>query len=184
MVRLFTGKGDRGETDLLGGGRVGKDAPRVAVLGALDEATAAMGLGRALAASTRTKDLLVEVQRDLYRAMAGVAFAGGARPAGYGLGTDRIARLESALDELADVVEIRPEFVLPGDSVAGAALDAARTAVRRAEREAVALARAGELDDPPALAYLNRLSSLLFVLARSEDQAAGVAPTRAKTTAA
>ena len=60
-MRLFTGKGDRGETDLLGGGRVGKDDPRVAVLGALDEATSAIGLGRALAASDRAKELLVEV---------------------------------------------------------------------------------------------------------------------------
>jgi cob(I)alamin adenosyltransferase len=182
-MRLFTGKGDHGETDLLGGGRVGKDDPRVAVLGALDEATSAIGLGRALAASARAKELLVEVQRDLYRLMAGLAFAGAVRPAGYGLGPDRVARLEAVVDELGREVEIPPQFILAGDSAAGAALDVARAVARRAEREAVALARAGRLDDPQALRYLNRLSSFLFVLARFEDREAGVAPLRAKTTA-
>ncbi|MDQ3740754.1 MAG: cob(I)yrinic acid a,c-diamide adenosyltransferase, partial [Actinomycetota bacterium] len=175
-MRLFTGRGDRGETDLLGGGRVGKDDPRVAVLGALDEATSAIGLGRALAASARAKELLAEVQRDLYRLMAGLAFAGAVRPAGYGVGADRVARLEAAVDELGGEVAIPPQFVLAGDSAAGAALDVARAVVRRAEREAVALVRIGRLDDPQALRYLNRLSSVLFVLARFEDDEAGAAP--------
>ena len=182
-MRLFTGKGDHGETDLLGGGRVGKDDLRVSVLGALDEATSAIGLGRALAASARAKELLVEVQRDLYRLMAGLAFAGAVRPAGYGVGADRVARLEAEVDELGREVAIPPEFVLPGDSAAGAALDVARAVARRAERDVVALARAGRLDDPQALRYLNRLSSVLFVLARFEDREAGAATLRAKTTA-
>lgn len=181
-MRLFTGKGDQGDTDLLSGGRVGKDDPRVALLGALDEATSAIGFGRALAASARAKDLLTEVQHDLYRLMAGLAFAGEVRPPGYRVGADRVVRLEALVDELSGEVEILPRFILPGDSVAGAALDIARTVARRAEREAVALAHAGQLDDPQVLSYLNRLSSFLFVIARFEDHAAGVAPLQAKTT--
>lgn len=182
-MRLFTGKGDRGETDLLGGERVDKHDPRVIVLGALDEVTSAIGLGRALAASDRSKELLVEVQRDLYRLMAGLAFAGTVRPAGYGLGPDRVVRLEAMVDEVGREVEILPQFILTGASAPGAALDVARAVTRRAEREAVALARTGRLDDPQALRYLNRLSSFLFALARFEDSEAGVSPLRAKTTA-
>ena len=179
-MTLFTGKGDRGETDLLGGDRVAKDDPRVAVLGAMDEASSAVGLGRALAASARTREVLIEVQRDLYRVMAGVAVAGGRLPSAYALGADRVARLEARVDELAAEVEVAPRFVLPGDTAAGAALDMARGAVRRAEREAVALARGGGVRDPRALPYLNRLSSLLFVLARFEDREVGVVPLSAK----
>lgn len=178
-MRLFTGKGDGGTTDLLGG-RVGKDDPRIETIGALDETTSALGLGRALATSERAKDLLVEVQRDLYQIMAELAFTDELRPASLSLAEPRVDRLGEITDALAAEVELPPRFILPGDTVQGAALDVARTVARRAEREAVALAHAGQLANPQILRYLNRLSSFLFVLARFEDREAGITPTQAK----
>ncbi len=178
-MRLFSGKGDQGTTDLLGE-RVAKDDQRIAALGALDETSSALGLGRALATSERTKETLVEVQRDLYQVMAELAFTDDLRPAGLALGEGRVVRLEEATDALGAEVALPPAFILPGDSVAGAALDVARATARRAEREAVALANAGHLPNPQVLRYLNRLSSLLFILARFEDREAGVTPLHAK----
>ncbi len=179
-MRLYTGKGDTGTTDLLGG-RVGKDDARIAALGALDEATSAIGLARAHAAADRTRELLVETQRDLYRLMAALAFTDELRPAGYALDEGRVRWLGETTDAMSAEVDLPPAFILPGDSVPGAALDVARAVVRRAEREVVVLANAGHRGDPQAVPYLNRLSSLLFVLARFEDRAAGATPLRAKT---
>jgi cob(I)alamin adenosyltransferase len=178
-VRLFTGKGDQGTTDLLGA-RVGKDDPRIDLIGALDETTSCLGFGRAVAASPRSREWLIEVQRDLYRIMAELAFTDELRPASYVLGEDRIARLEELTDTLSAEVDLPPEFILPGESVAGAALDVARAVARRAERQAVALAHAGQLPNAQILRYLNRLSSFLFALARVEDREAGVTSLRAK----
>jgi len=180
-MRLFTGKGDTGETDLLGD-RVAKDDPRIHVIGDLDETTSAIGLGRAHATEERTSALLLETQRDLYKIMAELAFTDELRPAAYTLGEDRVSWLETVTDQLSADVPLPKAFVVPGDSVPGATLDVARTVARRAERAAVALSHAGHLDNPQVLRYLNRLSSLLFMLARAEDRASGAAITRANTT--
>ena len=179
-MRFYTGLGDDGSTDLLGA-RVGKDDPRVETLGALDEATSAIGMGRSLAGSERVAADLIEVQRDLYRIMAELAFTPELRPASYVFDDDRIAWLETETDDLAATVALPREFVLPGESPPGAALDVARTIVRRAERQVVVLARDGHEVNPHILGYLNRLSSLLFIAARVEDAAAGSAPRRAKS---
>jgi cob(I)alamin adenosyltransferase len=179
VMRLFTGKGDQGMTDLLGE-RVGKDDPRIALIGSLDEVTSQLGFGRAVAASPRSGEWLIEVQRDLYKIMAELAFTDELRPAGYVLGEDRVDRLEELTDGLSTEVELPRQFILPGDSVAGAALDVARAVSRRAERTAVELAREGQMNNPQVLRYLNRLSSFLFILARLEDREAGVTPLRAK----
>jgi cob(I)alamin adenosyltransferase len=178
-MRLFTGKGDQGMTDLLGD-RVGKNDPRIALIGELDEVTSQVGLGRAVAASDRSGEWLIEVQRDLYKIMAELAFTDELRPAGYVLSEDRVARLEELTDALSAEVELPPHFILPGDTIAGAALDVGRAVARRAERSAVALADEGLLTNPQVLRYLNRLSSFLFMLARFEDREAGVTPLRAK----
>ncbi len=178
-MRLFTGKGDSGETDLLGD-RVPKDDPRIRVIGELDETTSAIGLGRAHATEARTTTLLLETQRDLYKIMAEFAFTDALRPAAYTLGEDRVIWLETVTDEISADVPLPKAFVVPGDSIPGATLDIARTVARRAEREAVALFHAGHLDNPQVLRYLNRLSSLLFMLARAEDRASGASLTRAK----
>jgi cob(I)alamin adenosyltransferase len=181
ISRLFTGKGDQGMTDLLGE-RVGKDDPRIEVIGSLDEATSAIGLARAHSTSERVRPVLVDVQRDLYKIMAELAFRDDLRPAAYTLDGKRVAWLDGETDGFTAAVALPAAFILPGDSVAGAALDVARTVVRRAERQLVRLEAGGHPTNPELLRYLNRLSSLLFVLARFEDMMAGVEPRRARST--
>jgi len=178
-MRLFTGKGDAGSTDLLGG-RVGKDDPRIAAIGALDEASSAIGFARASAATERTRGLLIETQRDLYKIMAELAYTNEQWPARVEVGADRVEWLERETDALTAEVPPPRAFIIPGDSLPGAALDVARAVARRAEREVVAIAGAGYVANPEVLRYLNRLSSLLFALARSEDHAAGATPSLAK----
>lgn len=180
MTTFYTRKGDQGYTDLLGG-RVAKYDSRPESFGTIDEATAQIGYARAVATSDRTREILIEVQRDLYLMMAELAFAPEMEQNRYHITQEHLDRLERETDHLADEIELPPHFILPGDTVPGAALDVARTVVRRAERLVVRLFHDEELDNPLVPAYLNRLSSLLFVLARFEDAAAGITPTRAKT---
>ena len=179
-MRLYTGKGDQGTTDLLGG-RVGKDDPRIEALGALDEATSSIGLGRAHAATDRARELLLAAQRDLYKIMAELAFTEELRPDSYAFAEERVRWLEEATDAVTAEVTLPRAFIVPGDSVPGAALDVARAVARRAERAVVRLDHAEQPVNPQIFRYLNRLSSLLFVLARWEERAAGAEePTRAK----
>jgi cob(I)alamin adenosyltransferase len=179
-MRLFTGKGDQGDTDLLGA-RVGKNDPRIDLIGELDETTSAIGLARAMAVSGPGRAWLIDVQRDLYRIMAELAFTDDIRPAGYAFSSDRVEWLEARTDELSAQIELPREFVLPGGTAPGGAMDLARAVSRRAERAAVGLASAGVIANPEILRYLNRLSSLLFMLARAEDAAQHQTPLRAKT---
>jgi cob(I)alamin adenosyltransferase len=178
-MRLFTAKGDGGDTDLLGA-RVDKDDPRIELIGQLDETTSAIGLARALATRPDTNDVAIDVQRDLYRIMAELAFTPDIRPDRYIFGADRVDWLSALTDELSAEIELPRQFIIPGETVSSAAFDVARTVVRRAERHAVALHKRGHLDNPEILRYLNRLSSLLFMLARAEDAATGETPLRAK----
>src|SRR4051812_44564675 len=179
MVRFYTGLGDDGTTDLLGA-RVAKDDPRIDALGSLDEATSAIGLARSVTTNDRVRDDLVAVQRDLYQIMAELAFTPELRPAAYEFAQVRADWLGAETDDLAASVELPREFILPGESTPGAALDVARTVTRRGERQVVALGHAGHSVNPAILGYLNRLSSLLFIAARVEDHAAGSDPKRAK----
>jgi cob(I)alamin adenosyltransferase len=178
-VSFFTGLGDDGTTDLLGA-RVAKDDPRIDALGSLDEVTSAIGLARSMAGDKRVREGLVEVQRDLYRIMAELAFTPELRPAAYDFEIDRVDWLGAETNAMAAGVNLPREFILPGESPPGAALDVARAVTRRGERQVVALARAGHQVNPTILGYLNRLSSLLFIAARVEDRAAGSDPKRAK----
>jgi cob(I)alamin adenosyltransferase len=176
-VKIYTRRGDAGETDLFGGPRVGKDERRVEAYGGVDELNAA--LGAALAAS-RQDDL-----RALGATIQGVLFDLGAYLASPDPERRRKSRipepraedveaLESRIDAFeAELAPLRA-FILPGGVPAAAAFHVARTVCRRAERRLVALHREEPLD-PPALRYLNRLSDLLFVLARVENARAGVA---------
>jgi cob(I)alamin adenosyltransferase len=178
-VRLYTGRGDDGTTDLLGA-RVAKDDARIDALGTLDEATSAIGLGRSMSTNDILGDDLVAVQRDLYQIMAELAFTPELRPASYEFAQDRVEWLGAETDALTAQVELPREFILPGESAPGAALDVARAVTRRAERQVVALSHAGHQVNPTILGYLNRLSSLLFIAARIEDRAAGSDLRRAK----
>lgn len=179
-MSFYTGKGDQGYTDLLGG-RVPKYDPRPEANGTIDEATSHIGFARSLAKSRRTQSMLVDVQRDLYLMMAELAFTAEMQQDRYHMDTSHLERIEAWTDEIANDLNLPPEFILPGDSQAGAALDVARTVVRRAERIVTKLLHDGDIQNEVILAYLNRLSSLLFVLAREEDREAGASWTRAKS---
>jgi cob(I)alamin adenosyltransferase len=170
---FFTGRGDDGYTDLLGGPRVAKYDMRPEALGALDEASAALGLARAHAQSAETRHALIQAQRDLYLLMADIATIEGRHAGQARLTSEHVAGLERIIADLDPRVSIPKEFVAPGDSISGAALDVARTVVRRAERVLARVAHEGALPGAAGLAYLNRLSSLLFGLGRFEDAAAG-----------
>ena len=167
---IYTKKGDDGTTGLLYGGRVRKDSWRIELNGAVDEAQAAIGLARAeTAPGSEANDRLTRLARDLYVLMAEVATAPENRSkltAGSTLVTgEMVARLESEIDDLLERFDMPSDFTVPGENRAAAALDLARTVTRRAERLAVAEPVEGSL----VLAYLNRLSDLLWAMARWQE---------------
>lgn len=173
MSPFYTRRGDDGTTGLLGEGRLPKHHPRMEALGALDEASAALGLARSLAGSPQTAEVLIAAQRDLYALMAETAASPENAQRFRTLDRSRLDWLESQADALEARVSLPGEFILPGDSPGGAALALARTIVRRAERQVAALLDRGELSNQLLLQYLNRLSSLCFALELAENQAAG-----------
>lgn len=171
---MYTARGDDGFTGLLGRERVPKYDPRPEAYGAVDEAQAAMGLARAAAQDAQTRAILLDAQRDLYHLMAELAAATPEAAAQVdGLPAGRVAWLERTIDRLDAQMPPLHAFVLPGDGPASAALHLARTVVRRAERRLAQLTHRGDAPNADLLPYLNRLSSLLFVLARWEDRLAG-----------
>jgi cob(I)alamin adenosyltransferase len=180
--QFYSRRGDEGYTGLLGPERVPKYDPRPEAYGTVDEAQAVLGLARATSPTARTREMLLAVQRDLYDLMAELAAAGqGDSPFAGGVTEAHVDQLESWIAELEERVAMPREFVIPGDSQSGAALHMARTIVRRAERSAVRLAHDGLLGNDQVLRYLNRLSSLLFVLACDEDsRTTGDNPTRSR----
>ena len=178
-MSYFTRKGDDGTTGWLGSGRIPKDDARIETVGALDEASAAMGLARASALDPRSAPIVLEAQRDLYRIMAEVASPVENAP-GYRFDPARVAWLEGQIESLGRSITTPGEFIVPGDSPAEAAFALARTVVRRAERRVVQLVAKEMVRNPAIQEYLNRLSSLLFVLELVEDQAAGTAATPAR----
>jgi cob(I)alamin adenosyltransferase len=181
-VKLYTGSGDEGYTALLGDEQVPKYAPRPEAYGTIDELSSALGLARATAGAERSKDVLLGIQRHLYQVMTELAATPRAAARFPRTITDDVHQLERLIDELGAETELPKEFIIPGDTLASAALDLARAVARRAERIVARLIHQGEFDNLEVLRYLNRLSSLLFVLARYEDDAAGVTlATLAKT---
>ncbi len=168
--KFYTAKGDHGDTGRLGGGaRLSKSDLLLEAVGAMDEATCAIGMARALIEDTALKGTLRTVQERYIRLMSHLSATPETRGRYPGPNADDLAWLEARIAELEAGVPPVHTFVLPGDSVPGAALHVARTAVRRAERRVVALAEAEPGIDALSLAYLNRLSSLLFVVALHVD---------------
>ncbi len=173
-MRIYTRKGDTGSTGLLyGGARVSKAGLRTDAYGTTDEAVSALGLARAALAGAPLADLVLRLQRELFVVGAELATHPERRArlkAGATLVTaEMVTALEHEIDALEAAHPMPVEFVLPGETLAGAAIDLARTTVRRAERRAVALSSAGGLPDSQVVPYLNRLADLLFVLARAAD---------------
>jgi cob(I)alamin adenosyltransferase len=169
-MRIYTRKGDDGTTGLLFGGRVAKNSSRIETNGAVDEAQAALGLARCEAKPGSELDaLLISLERDLYVLMAEVATATKNRHklvAGTSLVTaDMVSTLEQRIDELMERTAMPTEFVIPGANRRAATLDVARTLVRRAERVA-----AGEpIEGSLVATYLNRLSDLVWAMARWQE---------------
>ena len=180
MSPFYTRAGDGGSTGILGEDRLPKSHPRIETLGSLDEASAALGLARAFSHAAQVKAILLEVQRDLYALMTEIAATPENAKRFKTLGLPRLQWLESQVDSLSATIPIPTEFILPGDSLPGAALALARTIVRRAERRVAGLLDAGEIKNPVLLQYLNRLSSLCFTLELLENQSAGADTTLAK----
>ncbi len=191
MPGYFGGTGDDGYTGLLGDRRVPKSDPRPEAYGALDEASAALGLARAQITSEDVQSVLIEAQRDLYHIMSEVAAEPEIAERFRVIDRERVDWLEAQIESFGADVEMPKEFVLGGDTGPAAALDYARTVVRRSERAVVRLELKAreedsteprtEFENPHLFAYLNRLSSLCFVLTLWEVQHQGDAsPTLAK----
>jgi cob(I)alamin adenosyltransferase len=173
-LKIYTKTGDLGETSLLGGARVPKDHLRVAAYGDVDETNATLGAVRALAEQPLER-LLFSVQKDLFALGAQLAdptHKVAAKRAKAAVTAAHVRRLEKAIDAREEKLPPLRAFVLPGGTPAAALLHQARTVCRRAERSVVTLARETDVD-PRIIVYLNRLSDLLFVLARLENHRAG-----------
>jgi cob(I)alamin adenosyltransferase len=178
-VKIYTRTGDAGETSLFGGARVPKDHLRVGAYGEIDETNAALGAARAAAGRTLGR-VLHSLQKDLFAIGAQLADPShevAAKRAKAAVTPAHVRRLERRIDACEAALPPLRAFVLPGGTTLAALLHQARTVCRRAERSVVALARQAEVD-PLVIAYLNRLSDLLFVLARFENHRAGVGEER------
>jgi cob(I)alamin adenosyltransferase len=184
VPRIYTRAGDDGTTGRLYGGRIPKSHPAAEAYGAVDETVADLGVARAQADHPRLIGLLLDVQRELFVVGADLAAnpeeRGKLQPQVSLVTGGMVERLEGLIDETVEDHPLPQEFVVPGASSVGAALDVARATCRRAERRTVALQESGAEVNPEATKYLNRLSDLLFVLARW--QAGGhEEPSRPKT---
>ena len=166
----FSKKGDRGFTSLLGGQRIPKSGPRPEAYGTLDEASSALGIARAAATRLKTKEIILDLQKDLLILGAELAtVAEDMKRYSYQITPEHVTRLERLIEALQVEVKLKKEFILPGETMASAAIDLARAIVRRAERKAVRLFQAKIIDNVDVLRFLNRLADLLFTLARYEE---------------
>jgi cob(I)alamin adenosyltransferase len=172
MPSIYTGTGDDGTTSLFHGGRVSKGGPATEALGAIDEAVAALGLARALSPDPALKADILELQRGLFVVGADLATNPKERAkleAGVSMVTsEMVERLEAKTDEIVRANPLPDAFVVPGENPVSAVLDLARSIVRRAERRAVGLRESGSEVNAEVIRYLNRLSDLLFVMARAQ----------------
>jgi cob(I)alamin adenosyltransferase len=181
MTRFYTQTGDDGYTGLLGEGRAPKYNRRIETIGAIDEANAALGIARSISQAHSTASILLTAQKDLYYIMAEIAALPENATKFRKISAERVEWLESQIDELGEQILIPDGFIVPGDSKSGAVIDLARTIIRRAERHIAYLFHQKKLENRELLRYMNRLSSLCFVLELLEIQASGFSnPTLAK----
>jgi cob(I)alamin adenosyltransferase len=185
-MKIYTKKGDDGTTGLLYGGRVAKDDVRTNVYGTLDETVSALGLARAGGLVEKVEEIVIRVQREMFVVGAQLATSEENQSKlqeGVSKVTPGMAlQAEREIDQLIGQHPLPNEFILPGETMGSAGLDVARSTVRRAERQAAAMDRAGLVPDPEILRYLNRVSDLLFVLARYHEAEQGkrAAPSRSR----
>jgi len=177
-VKIYTKTGDAGETGLFGGGRVPKDDPRVRAYGDVDEANAAIGFAASLEPQSFESSLIQTIQRDLFTIGAELAtpdptkLAKALARSGTTINASDVGALEDVIDNHEAKLLPLKNFILPGGTPKAAAFHVARTVCRRAERSVVALARDQKIN-ASIIHYLNRLSDLLFVLARAVNMQTG-----------
>ena len=175
-MRIYTRTGDTGDTGLFGGGRVPKNDPRVEAYGSVDELNAAIGFARAIEPLPRIDEVLVPIQRDLFAIGALLATPDREKMKQHldkaRVDDGRIAQLERAIDDGDEELDPLKAFIIPGGTPKAAALHVARTVCRRAERRVVELQATTELPTLTVI-YLNRLSDLLFTLARVANKRSG-----------
>jgi len=171
ISKVYTKTGDKGQTSLVGGARVSKASPRVEAYGDVDELNSLIGLARSEVRDDEIDGVLSLIQNDLFT--LGADLASPAEIEVPRIDEGLIARLEELADRFLEQLEPLKEFILPGGSAAGATLHLARAVARRAERRAVALSEIEDVNTK-AIIYLNRLSDLLFILARVVNNRAGV----------
>jgi cob(I)alamin adenosyltransferase len=165
VARIYTRTGDDGTTGLIGGKRVSKDSPHIEATGSLDELNAQLGVVRSHALSGEVDEILYLVQDAIFTIGAELATPEGTDPRSKAIRDEDVQTLEKKIDHFESMLPPLRKFVLPGGTVSGAALHVSRAVARRAERACVALSRTQTVDKQ-VLQYLNRLSDLLFVLAR------------------
>jgi cob(I)alamin adenosyltransferase len=175
MAPIYTKSGDLGETGLFGGGRVGKDDPRVDAYGEVDELNAAIGVARSAGLEPDLDALAQAIQEQLFAVGSVLATPRGSKAESVipRVESHWVAEMESAIDRFDGEIPPLRNFILPGGTAAAASLHQARTTCRRAERKVVPLSRAGAVE-AEAVVYLNRLSDLLFTMARVSNHRAGV----------
>ena len=172
-MKTFNKRGDKGETSLLFGGRVPKSDLRCEAYGALDEAISSLGVARNHVKKSKTREVILQVQKELFDVNAELA----TKPEDYErfvshfkpITEEMAGGLEEMINEIEAEVEVPKAFIIPGANLASASLDVSRAIVRRAERRAVILKEKGEIENDAILHYLNRLADLLFILARYEE---------------
>ncbi len=176
-MKIYTKTGDGGETSLFGGTRVSKDDGRIEAYGCVDELNSCLGVVQAQEPSAEIDAIVVEVQEDLFVLGADLATPQGSSVASVPrVGIKDSERLEHHIDRLEELLPTLSTFILPGGCVVAAQLHMARTICRRAERLVVRLSKTEDLGSAPVI-YLNRLSDLLFVMARFANMQAGASET-------
>ena len=176
MVKIYTKKGDEGQTSLFGGQRISKSDPRPEAYGTLDEACSVLGVARAATQDEELRAVIHSIQEDLFLLGAELATATEDRERlrVSQISPEHTARLEALIDECLAKIELPRAFIIPGSSsYIPALLDWARAVIRRGERRVVELREACLVDNPEVLKYVNRLADLLFVLARYQEAVEG-----------
>jgi cob(I)alamin adenosyltransferase len=172
-MSIATKRGDGGQTTLPGGVRVSKTHARVECYGTIDELISQMGMARALAGDSEVNELTRSIQRELFKLGSAIGTAPESRKPAPEITTEMVARLNREVERMEAMPGILGDWSIPGELVGSAAFDVARTVCRKAERLAVGLHEAGGLPNPHVLAYLNRLSDVLWLVGRVLELRAG-----------
>lgn len=172
-MKIYTKTGDQGETSLFGGTRVSKNSARIEAYGTVDELNSTIGLARSFGLSEECEEMAVQCQEDLFVLGADLATPPSKKAKIDRIGPQHFTQLENFIDSLEGSLETLKFFILPAGTSTAAALHMARTVCRRAERACIT-ARETEDISPDTVIYLNRLSDLLFVMARFENMKSGI----------